>query len=137
MYKIILISHGELSLGFLNAAELIAGKHSFIDTYSLYSNTDLVEFETSIYENIKNSNDNGECVVVLSDLMYGTPFNILARLSQRCTFKHLTGMNLAVLLELILSNGIKELDDLMVDLDVIGKDSLLNFDKEFMEENEE
>ena len=38
---------------------------------------------------------------MLTDLMYGTPFNTMIQLEEKCSFTHITGTNLPLLIEAI------------------------------------
>lgn len=134
MFKIIILTHGTLASGFINAAELIAGKQDHVETYSVFGDSDLDEIKSELLESIKKSNEENMEVLVLSDLMFGTPFNITIGLLDQCSFQHLTGFNLAILLELLTSRHSQSLSNLMEDIEEKGKSSIYNPKNHFVEE---
>ena len=61
----------------------------------------LEEMRNGVEQSIRRSNDSGQEVLVLTDLMYGTPFNTMIQLEEECSFTHITGTNLPLLIEAI------------------------------------
>ncbi|MFQ9702825.1 MAG: hypothetical protein ACLR0U_12565 [Enterocloster clostridioformis] len=52
-------------------------------------------------QSIRRSNASGQEVLVLTDLMYGTPFNTMIQLEEECSFTHITGDQPPLLIEAI------------------------------------
>lgn len=135
MFKIIILTHGTLAEGFMNAAELITGKQDDVEIYSVLGNSNLDEIKSDLLNSIKKCNDEEVEVLVLSDLMFGTPFNITIDLIDKCSFQHLTGFNLAILLEVLTSRQSDSLSNIMLDIEEKGRASIYNPKNYFMKED--
>lgn len=97
--RIILISHGELSRGALQAAEMIIGECGFMSAVGLDPEDDLESMAAKIEEEIVKNNAEEEEIIVLSDLFFGSPFNSVVPLMSRYKLYHVTGMNLGMIIE--------------------------------------
>ena len=99
MFKIILFTHGGLAAGMLDTSRLIMGEQEELESYSVEEGCNTEELKERVKSSIKESCERGEEVLVLTDLMFGTPFNITVQLQDECHFSHITGANLPILLE--------------------------------------
>lgn len=99
MFKIILFTHGGLAAGMLDTSRLIMGEQEAVESYSVEEGCNIEELKEIVKSSIKSSAKNNEEVLVLTDLMFGTPFNITVQLQDECSFSHITGVNLPLLLE--------------------------------------
>ena len=99
MFKIILFTHGGLAAGMLDTSRLIMGEQEAVESYSVEEGCNIEELKEIVKSSIKSSEKNNEEVLVLTDLMFGTPFNITVQLQDECSFNHITGVNLPLLLE--------------------------------------
>lgn len=102
MTNILLISHGWIAESILDSSELICGEQIKVETLGLKLDTDLDAFKNTIEEKIKAATTDGD-LVVMTDLMYGTPFNMVSSLMSDYEFAHFSGMNLPVFLELVVT----------------------------------
>lgn len=75
------------------------GNQPDIETYCVEPGCNLEELKESVCCCIRHSNSAGQEVLVLTDLMYGTPFNTMIQLEGECAFTHITGTNLPLLIE--------------------------------------
>lgn len=117
MRKIILASHGKLSEGLLNSANMIVGDLTkCVTTYSLYPGeiaTDFVEkLEKEIIVDEKTE------YVIIADLYGASVSSALYRITQYKNVKLFTGMSFNMLLELLTNY-----EQLLTDKDV---EQLLN-----------
>ena len=101
MYKVIIFTHDVLSRGLLETSRIVMGEQPDIETYSVTLGCDLEELRACVKNSIEHSEREGQEVLVLTDLMYGTPFNMMAELQETHCFSHITGVNLPMLLEAI------------------------------------
>jgi PTS system mannose-specific IIA component len=103
MYKVIVVSHGDLGKSMLESAQMICGIVS-PDEVSAFS---LKEGDSpdTLYEklDVLLAKWQGEDVLLFSDLRSGTPFNTAVRLMQRYPFQHISGVNLALLIESLMN----------------------------------
>lgn len=100
MYGIVLVTHGPLAYGFVEAAKLIVGNFE-IEYIGLKQGADLEEFEKEVEKKILSAKKKHGDLIVISDLIYGTPFNTIVRLMEKIDMVHISGINLPVLLEII------------------------------------
>ena len=75
MIGLLIISHCDLGRELLNAAELIVGKMEAADTICITQYTESQEVLKSISKKIKTL-DQGQGVLVLTDMFGGTPSNL-------------------------------------------------------------
>lgn len=114
MVGILLVTHGKFSEEILKSAELIVGKQEKILTLGLQHGDSVEMLGDKVKESIETLED-GDGVLVLVDLMGGSPYNVVALNSSKLSdinFRCITGVNLPMLLEAITMREIYELDDL-------------------------
>jgi Phosphotransferase system, mannose/fructose-specific component IIA len=101
MLGIILISHGDMADGMLNSAGMFFGETGLdqVTTVSLYPADSPEDFDDKLAVAIKEV-DSGEGVVILADLLGGTPCNRSAYVCAE-NVQVITGMNLPILMELL------------------------------------
>lgn len=99
MFDIVVVSHGGLSESLVATSEFIMGARSRVWTHGLQPGADLAAFEDAVHDRIASCLRQGHQVLVLSDLPYGTPFNLIVKRALDPRVVHLTGVNLALLLE--------------------------------------
>ncbi|MBN7573502.1 PTS mannose transporter subunit IIAB [Clostridium sp. 2-1] len=131
MIGILLVTHGKFSEEILKSAELIVGKQDKILTLGLEHGDSIEVLGDKVRESIKLL-DNGEGVLVLADLLGGSPYNVVALNSNKISnikFKCITGVNLPMLLEAITMRESYELDELTahcMEAGVMGVKELFN-----------
>ncbi|WP_252236489.1 PTS sugar transporter subunit IIA [Clostridium sp. CH2] len=114
MIGILLVTHGKFSEEIVKSAELIVGKQEKILTLGLQHGDSVEMLGDKVKESVKSLED-GDGVLVLVDLMGGSPYNVVALNSSKLldiNFRCITGVNLPILLEAITMREIYNLDDL-------------------------
>ncbi|WFA08789.1 PTS sugar transporter subunit IIA [Tissierella sp. Yu-01] len=99
MIGIILAGHGQFAKELLKSAQMIMGKQDNMVAFTLEPDDDPFLLKDRIYEECKK-NDLGDGVIVLVDLMGGSPGNAAAYVAME-GYPVITGVNLPMLLELI------------------------------------
>lgn len=99
--KIIVVTHGNLGEAFLDTASLIVGVLNHVVTFGVDLGCDIDGLKKKIEAEIVDAQANDKEVVILTDLFYGTPFNITVSLMETYNFVHITGINLGFFLEII------------------------------------
>lgn len=104
MIGVLVVTHGYLSKEFLNTVELIMGKQKNCSSLSLLAGDSIEEFSSQIFSKIKEL-DEGEGVIVVTDLFLASPYNQTTLkhreiLKAKINYRLLTGVNLPMLLEL-------------------------------------
>lgn len=113
MKGIVLASHGEMANGLLDTSKLFFGDQEQLTTACIYSGQDPAEYVDILRKKIDEV-DSGDGVVVLCDILFGTPCNSLGRLigEGKTNFDVITGMNLPILLQLL---AVRENEDVDID----------------------
>ena len=100
MVGIVVVSHGDMAEGMIDAARMIVGAMEYVTTVSL-KESDAVEDLMGRIEIALNEVDQGEGALILVDAFGASPFNASARLAMgRNNVEVISGMNLPMLLEL-------------------------------------
>lgn|SRR5690554_5454428 len=99
-FGVLIVTHGALSRGLRSASNMIIGKQ-FIPVVGLYPGHDLSLFEEEINEKLDDQIERFGSCLVLTDLFFGTPFNVVSRLMEEYDFHHYTGINLPLLIEIL------------------------------------
>ena len=82
---------------------------------------------------MKKAEEEGKEVLVLTDLMYGTPFNTMVELQKDYKFYHITGVNLPMLLEAINSRNEGTLAEMVENIIHVAKTGVVDVQKLFDE----
>lgn len=130
MIGLIIVSHGNFSKALLESAELIAGKQENVKVYSLNYGDNVKQLVCKIKEGIKELSINSE-VLILTDLLGGSPSNAAAINMQEMNFRCITGVNLPMLLQAIIlrENQNVKLDDIFDDIFKAGKKGINDLEK--------
>lgn len=133
MYRIIIFTHGTLSEGLLETSSLILGKQPEIEIFSVELGCDLQNLKESVSKSLEKAEEDQREVLVLTDLMYGTPFNTMVELQKNYKFHHITGVNLPMLLEAINCRDADTLEAVVKDIVEVGKSGVVDVQKLFEE----
>jgi len=110
MIGLVLVTHGRLALEFIDALEHIVGPQSNIVAICIGPDDDMEERRKEIIDSVKAA-DQGEGVVLLTDMFGGTPSNLAISVLDQGRVEVIAGLNLPMLIKLV---------------SVRGKDSLQN-----------
>ena len=118
MIGVLLLSHGQLSKGIVHSAKMIAGVYDNAARLSLMPGVSSDIFVEEVKTKIEKL-DKGDGVLVLTDMKGGTPFLSACRMLQGYNVAVVTGMNLPMVIEALMSNGdytdLKEFADFVVE----------------------
>ena len=135
MVGILLITHNNLGETLLDIANNILGeKTRSIATLNVEHSMEIdfvVEKALIAIEQIEN----GEGVIILTDIIGATPFNIVRRLITPNKIESISGLNLPMLLRAITYQK-SELSDLLKKAEQGGKDGVLKIQQGFSKSNE-
>lgn len=110
-FRIVVAGHGDLAAGFLSAAALICGEIDGVEAVSLLPEDSPETFAARL---ATACGDPEQPVLVLTDLVGGTPHNVaLAMVRRRSSAVLISGANLAVLIEA--ATSMDALDDAAVE----------------------
>jgi Phosphotransferase system, mannose/fructose-specific component IIA len=99
MIGVIITTHGNLGSELIKAAELIKGKLEGVSYISVDQTNGMEEIKKQISSSIKKL-EQGQGVLILTDLFGGTPSNISLSFLKEGKVEVVTGVNLPMLLKL-------------------------------------
>ncbi|MCL2335193.1 MAG: PTS sugar transporter subunit IIA [Endomicrobia bacterium] len=103
MIKIIIAAHGELAQELVNSAELIAGKQPNLYAVKRSADDSLAQMQERIETLIKSvADDDG--VLIMTDMIGGTPCNASAPMCRNFNTEVLTGVNLPMILSAVFAS---------------------------------
>ncbi len=129
MVGFVLVSHGGMAKGMLEALEMITGVTDQVAAFGLYEGESPDSLLDSIREQLPILDD-GSGLIFFVDMFGASPFNTCARifLENQEKYALICGMNLPMLLELALQREGLSLDDLAQMAVRNGKDSVTRFE---------
>lgn len=99
---ILVLSHGDMAIGMLNSAEMICGKLENVAAIGIEPTEDLDEYKAGLLDAMDRFPAG---VLLLVDLMSGTPFNTIMSIAAERQIYGIAGMNLPLLIETALMRG--------------------------------
>lgn len=123
MKGILLLSHGELCNGMVNSIELITGRAEKLKTVSLCMDSDLDDFSNAVEKSIDELDD-GEGVLIIVDIVSGTPYNTACRFLESKNIEIITGMSMPIVITAIFERDLHSLEELSDVCINSGKDSI-------------
>jgi PTS system mannose-specific IIA component len=124
MINVVLVSHGELGDALIRAAEMIAGPAEQVFSVPLLPGESPESFGDKLAGALQGIE--GEETLILIDLFGGTPYNVAARRVLQETVECVTGANLPMLLELLMSRDDASLPELAEAIAQAGQESVKN-----------
>lgn len=133
MISILLVSHGNLAAAMLESAEMIVGKQPEVYVFGFQQ----AEAPEALSERLKGALNTlrPQDVLLLSDIRSGTPFNVAGSLMQTYDFRHISGVNLAMLIEALTQRYELGMDELCAELIETSALTILDVSR-LMEEEE-
>lgn len=99
MFQILVLTHGRLGEVLLDSARTIAGETPNVSALSLDWQDTFEEARAKVASRLAEL-ENGEGVLVLTDMYGGTPFNVARSLLETARLEIVTGVNLPMVLRL-------------------------------------
>ena len=124
MFNIIVVSHGDLGEALLRAVEMIAGPQERVFAVGIEPGQSPDAFSDALEEMLRETAP--APTLVLIDLLGGTPYNVAARRVVAGRVECITGANLPMLLELVMSRDELPLSDLAASIEKAGRESVRN-----------
>jgi PTS system mannose-specific IIA component len=122
---ILIVSHGELAAGMLNALQMLTGEQENVAALGLLESEAPEDLIDRICETVKTIDD-GDGVLITVDLFGATPFHASARLfleSER-KIEVVTGVNLPMLAEIMVNREGQSVADLVKQAYQAGLDGI-------------
>lgn len=130
MIKVIVSGHGDLSLGMLDAFEMIFGKEETIKAIPFKKGEGLPQVQEKFQKEVEGLAD-GDSLLFLVDVFGGTPYNAAAQVAYSLeNVDIVTGVNLPMLLEVATAKTNNTLKKLVVELKTSTVSSIRIFSEE-------
>ena len=129
MIGVSLICHGLMADGLKDSVGLIIGEQEYFQTLGLFEGNDFEQFKEDAYQTIVKS-QNGDGVIVFTDMMGASPFNAASMNAGRLRegnipVRVIAGVNLPMLIETFMqrdsADGLGELYKIALEA---GRDSI-------------
>jgi PTS system mannose-specific IIA component len=124
MINIVVVSHGNLAAELIKSAEMIAGESQGVFFATLHPGDTPESFEEKI--DITMAKIEGQDTLILIDLFSGTPYNITAKQLLKDNVECITGANLPMLIEAMISREDADLTELAESISQVGINSVKN-----------
>ncbi|HEM3144069.1 TPA: PTS sugar transporter subunit IIA [Streptococcus suis] len=125
MIKVIVVAHGQFASGILTSLKLIAGEVENIEAIDFSEGMSAQELKVRIKSAILGERE----VLILTDLLGGTPFKVSVELAAEQKEQNvvvLSGLNLAMILEANFSRLTDDLEQLVGKLITTSKDGIVD-----------
>lgn len=129
MIGLLVTGHANFGSGITSSVNLIAGEqesYKYVDFLPSYSTEDLTAEITKALEELKDC----EGVIIFTDLMGGTPFNVSAQVGHgKENIRIVAGTNLPMLVEIVMSRKfMDDLDGLVESVLETGKEQVTKYE---------
>lgn len=107
-------THGNFAPGIVDAMELICGPQEKVKALPLRIKDDIEEYGKELL-NTAEELDDGDGVLILSDLMGGSPANVICRfILEKEKIEGIAGLNFPMLIEAVESRSYMDLKELAI-----------------------
>ncbi len=108
MIGVVLVTHGALATEFKAALEHVVGPQEFVETIAIGPDDDMEGRRNDILAAV-DAAEQGQGVVILTDMFGGTPSNLAISIMQQRTVEVIAGVNLPMLVKLARIRGDMEI----------------------------
>jgi PTS system mannose-specific IIA component len=108
MIGMVLVTHGRLAAEFVAALEHVVGPQQRVAAVCIGPEDDMEQRRREILENVARVDD-GDGVVLLTDMFGGTPSNLAISVLDRARVEVIAGVNLPMLIKLARIRGEEDL----------------------------
>ncbi len=104
MITVILVSHGGMAKGMVESTTMLIGEQPDLTSITFEPEDGVEDLTAKVEEKLKEALAVGEAIV-MTDIPNGTPFNCVSRLMEHYRFRHMTGMNLPMVIDVVSQLG--------------------------------
>jgi PTS system mannose-specific IIA component len=104
MIGLVIVSHGALAVEFRNALEHVVGPQSGLETIAIGPDDDMEARRVDILNAVQRV-DNGQGVIILTDMFGGTPSNLAISVMDESKAEVIAGISLPILVKLASIRG--------------------------------
>jgi len=125
MIGIVVATHGEFGKALLVTLKSILGESEGMTAVALEASDSLEAFQAKLQKAVSDTDPKGEGVLVLVDMLGGTPFNVGIRLASAGKVQVITGVNLPMLITAASHRGAGDLSDLAREVQVSSRGAIV------------
>ena len=125
MIGIVVVTHAQLAGELLQAAELILGPQTAVNSVSIGRDVSVDVARERVETAVAQAGADGHGTLILTDLFGGTPTNISAEFLQEGVVEILTGVNLPMLIKGLSVRSTLDLDGLAALLKDYAKNAIM------------
>lgn len=101
--RIVIASHGKMASGMLDTVQMLLGEQTNIVAYCLEPTEDVANFTEKLKAEVEKYGS--DQLLFLTELVHGSPFNCVVSLTRDYDIYHVSGVNMAMLLEAALARN--------------------------------
>ena len=131
MIGVVLVTHGRLAEEFIEALEHVVGPQKNMAAVCIGPEDDMERRRHEILDRVAQA-DEGEGVVLLTDMFGGTPSNLAVSVLDKGRVEVIAGVNLPMLIKLASLRGNEPLASLVVQVEQAGR-KYINVASRFLE----
>jgi PTS system mannose-specific IIA component len=120
MIGLVLVTHGRLAEEMLAALEHVVGSQSNVATICIGPDDDMEQRRADIVEAVSRV-EQGQGVIVLTDMFGGTPSNLAISIMDRASIEVIAGVNLPMLIKLASVRATEPLVDAVTSAQLAGR----------------
>jgi mannose PTS system EIIA component len=120
MIGLVLVTHGQLANEFRLALEHVVGPQEAVEAIAIGPDDDMEQRRQDILDAVSSVND-GDGVIILTDMFGGTPSNLAISVMQAGTIEVVAGVNLPMLIKLASVRGEGDMEKALNDAQESGR----------------
>ena len=124
MVGLIIATHGNTGVELVKSAEMFSGSLANYETWALNPGDNIELGEKRLEQYVKEL-DEGQGVLIMTDLFGGTPSNLALKISMREHVGVLTGVNFPMLIQFISDREESSMDELITKCEEAGKSGIM------------
>ena len=124
MVGLIIATHGNTGVELVKSAEMFSGSLANYETWALNPGDNIELGEKRLEQYVKEL-DEGQGVLIMTDLFGGTPSNLALKISMREHVGVLTGVNFPMLIQFISDREKSSMDELITKCEESGKSGIM------------
>lgn len=124
MVGLIIATHGNTGVELVKSAEMFSGSLANYETWALNPGDNIELGEKRLEQYVKEL-DEGQGVLIMTDLFGGTPSNLALKISMREHVGVLTGVNFPMLIQFISDREKSSMDELITKCEEAGKSGIM------------
>jgi len=128
VFEVIIVTHGNLAQAFYETAQLIVGEREHVRTFGLNLGDSVDLFAEEVAAAIAISLLKGD-VLVLTDMQAGSPCNVTTAAMIDHKFRHITGINLPMVIEVLSSQEFMDIEETCEAILEIGREAVRDINK--------